>query len=45
MIARTWPPVDYWLTAEDRMVATAVELLEAEAAELDRIRNGDAPDE
>jgi len=38
MLARTWPPLDYWLNAEDRMVATAVQLLEEESAQLDRIR-------
>jgi hypothetical protein len=38
MIARHWPPVDYWLTADDRMVATAVELLETEADELERMK-------
>jgi hypothetical protein len=35
MIARTWPPLTYWLTADDRMVATAVEVLEAEALEVE----------
>jgi hypothetical protein len=32
MIAETWPPVTYWLTADDRMLATAVEVLEARQA-------------
>lgn len=37
MLARVWPPLTYWLTAEDRMVATAVQLLEAEADQLEEL--------
>jgi hypothetical protein len=38
MLARTWPPVDYWLTADDRMVATAIALLEAEHDAIEKAR-------
>ena len=41
MLAREWPPVAYWLTADDRMVATAVAILEAEAEAIRRARDGD----
>ena len=40
MLAREWPPVTYWLTADDRMVATAVDLLETEAARIEAAREG-----
>jgi hypothetical protein len=33
MLAQRWPPVEYWLTAPDAMVATAVAILEAEHGE------------
>lgn len=35
MLAQTWPPVTYWLTADDRLIATAIELLEEQAAAYD----------
>ena len=39
MIAQTWPPLSYWLEeADDRMVATAVDILQAQAAEIERAR-------
>jgi hypothetical protein len=38
MLAREWPPVSYWLAADDRMIATAVDLLEAEAAAIEKAR-------
>lgn len=40
MLAREWPPVSYWLTAEDRMVATAVDILVAEADAIEAARAG-----
>jgi hypothetical protein len=38
MLAQTWPPVAYWLTADDRMVATAVDILEAQKAAWEEAR-------
>lgn len=40
MLGREWPPVSFWLAADDRMVATAVELLETEAAAIQAAREG-----
>lgn len=44
MLAHRWPPVTYWLQADDRMVATAVDLLEAEADQLRRARGEEEDD-
>lgn len=41
MLAQTWPPVGYWLTADDRMIATAVAVLESQHAAIDGDGDGD----
>lgn len=30
MLAQHFPPLTYWLTADDRMIATAIDLLETQ---------------
>lgn len=36
MLAQRWPPYAQWLTADDRMIATAVHIIESEQEERDR---------